>query len=48
MSLKELGTLKMTGNTIFVSNPCYPIKTSVADSGYTEDEDLSLILTPAK
>ncbi|EOP48696.1 DUF4241 domain-containing protein [Bacillus pseudomycoides] len=48
MSLKELGTFEMTSNTIFVSDPCYPIKTSVADSGYTKDEDLSLILTPAK
>ncbi|MEN1939369.1 hypothetical protein AAIE21_28710 [Paenibacillus sp. 102] len=48
MSLKELGTFEMTSNTIFVSDPCYPIETSVTDSGYTEDEDLSLVLTPAK
>ncbi|MDA2380145.1 DUF4241 domain-containing protein [Bacillus cereus] len=48
MSLKELGTFEMTSNTIFVSDPCYPIETSVTDSGYTEDEVLSLVLTPAK
>lgn len=48
MLLKELGTFEMTSNTIFVSDPCHPIEASVTDGGYTEDGDLSLVLTPAK
>lgn len=48
MALKELGIFEMKSNKIVVSDPCYSIEFAVTEDEYVADEDLSLLLTPAK
>ncbi|MEI4803695.1 DUF4241 domain-containing protein [Bacillus sp. NPDC077411] len=48
MALKELGIFEIKSNKIVVSDPCYSIEFAVTEDEYVADEDLSLLLTPAK